>query len=381
MSKSIFNLDLICRAAAIALLGFVGGVCGLTVDSAFGATKTTEGTYSIDALADRLDRVQKSFSGFSGRSATTAPDIRSAGSRPEPNARAAAHKRIVVAQSLAGLSVRMDRLEAQMRRLTGQLEDLNYQLETMRMQNRRLSEDNEMRFQELEDHLDAAPRKKKSQAPVQENQPNRKASIEPQQRQTARAVGVESSNTIELLPAGRVEAPLDDARARTSLQPVDIAELVRRGSPSTPRQAPDQEQSGLPATTALATLSPRQAYSRAYGLITRRRWSQAEEEMTYFIDTFPTHQLAGNAYYWLGETHYARGDFAKAVRIFAQGYERHGASDKGPDLLLKLGMSLARSGRTDRACTAYRELRGRYRNLSPIMKNHLATQRSYARCR
>ena len=62
--------------------------------------------------------------------------------------------------------------------------------------------------------------------------------------------------------------------------------------------------------------------------------------------------MAANAKYWLGETHYVRGNYKKAAKIFAEGFQTYPESAKSPDILLKLGMSLKKMGKSDDACVA-----------------------------
>ena len=65
----------------------------------------------------------------------------------------------------------------------------------------------------------------------------------------------------------------------------------------------------------------------------------AEEKFNTILGKFPEDKLAGNAQYWLGEVYYGRKDFTKAAVAFAKGYEKY-KGPKGPDSLLKLGMSM-----------------------------------------
>ena len=48
-----------------------------------------------------------------------------------------------------------------------------------------------------------------------------------------------------------------------------------------------------------------------------------------------------NIQYWLGEVHYARKDFEKAIIEFEPGLKDYPESIKGPDNMLKLGLSFS----------------------------------------
>ena len=89
-------------------------------------------------------------------------------------------------------------------------------------------------------------------------------------------------------------------------------------------------------------------------------YAQAEIGLTDFLTRFPDHTLAPNAKYWLGETYYVRKDYPQAIRVFADAYKQAPKGPKGPDNLLKLGLSLAGAGNTKDACIALNQLQTEY---------------------
>jgi len=97
-------------------------------------------------------------------------------------------------------------------------------------------------------------------------------------------------------------------------------------------------------------------YDGAFASIREGKYDQAEDGFKQFIGQHPGHPLAPNAQYWLGETHYVRGDFQQAAKIFAQGYQNFPKSSKAEDSLLKLGLALSKLGKKDDACLSLRQL-------------------------
>ena len=97
-------------------------------------------------------------------------------------------------------------------------------------------------------------------------------------------------------------------------------------------------------------------YETAYRHLLQRDYQAAESGFRAYLDAAPTGQLAANAQYWLGETHYARGQYRVAADIFLKGYRRYRSAGKAPDSLLKLGMSLNQLGEKDAACATLGEL-------------------------
>ena len=98
-------------------------------------------------------------------------------------------------------------------------------------------------------------------------------------------------------------------------------------------------------------------YENAFSLVKNRDYDRAQAEFELFLRDNPKHPLAGNAQYWLGETHYVRGNFEKAARVFAEGYQKYPKGSKAADNLLKLGLSLDALGKTGDACVALNQLK------------------------
>ena len=98
-------------------------------------------------------------------------------------------------------------------------------------------------------------------------------------------------------------------------------------------------------------------YENAFSMVKNHQYKGAQVEFESFLRDHPDHPLAGNAKYWLGETHYVRGNFETAARIFAEGYQQYPKGSKAADNLLKLGLSLDALGKKDDACVALRQLK------------------------
>jgi tol-pal system protein YbgF len=125
---------------------------------------------------------------------------------------------------------------------------------------------------------------------------------------------------------------------------------------------------------------PETAYNEALDLMGRNDYAGAERALRGFIQRYPQHTLVGNAQYWLGETHYARKDYAGAAAAFAVAYKTYPRSPKAPDSLLKLGMSLQAQGKADQACTVYSQLNQLFPNSAEIIKRRVAAERQRSNC-
>jgi tol-pal system protein YbgF len=106
----------------------------------------------------------------------------------------------------------------------------------------------------------------------------------------------------------------------------------------------------------------------------------AERAFKTFLQSHPKHQLAGNAQYWLGETYYARKDYQNAVTAFAEGYKSYKASPKGPDNLMKLGITLAALGRKADACQVFAKYSQDYPRAPDLNKRRVEQERQKNGC-
>src|SRR5206468_11919661 len=129
--------------------------------------------------------------------------------------------------------------------------------------------------------------------------------------------------------------------------PTGLGTLTPPGSPPKPAQSALEPAStagvGAPSSSILPSGSASDQYNFAFGLLKQFDYSAAEEALKNFIRRYPDDPLTGSAQYWLGETYYARSNYAEAATAFAEGYKRYPKGSKAADNLLKLGMSLARA--------------------------------------
>ncbi|MGI9407263.1 MAG: tol-pal system protein YbgF [Hyphomicrobiaceae bacterium] len=131
---------------------------------------------------------------------------------------------------------------------------------------------------------------------------------------------------------------------------------------------------------AVEPVSPRAAYDKAYGYLLEQDYGAAETAFGDFIKKHPNDKLAGNAQYWLGESHYVRGSYRAAANAFLKGYKTYGKSPKAPDSLLKLAMSLSRLGQKPSACATLKELQRRFPQAPKHVRRRSDAERQRAGC-
>lgn len=166
-----------------------------------------------------------------------------------------------------------------------------------------------------------------------------------------------------------------------------IGGLIAGDANAAPAPAPQGNFGGQPPPVATAALGPagetgdpKQLYETAYGYLLQRDYGAAEVAFDDFLKKFPSDSLSGNAQYWLGESHFVRGQYKAAASAFLKGYQTYAQSPKAPDSLLKLAMSLDRLGQKDAACSSYSELNSKFPNAPQSVKARAQSERQRVGC-
>jgi len=164
-------------------------------------------------------------------------------------------------------------------------------------------------------------------------------------------------------------------------------EQIEKGRGGAPR--PPSPPSAGPAPTAPpahAAAPPaggaqgEQLYHDAFKLLQDGDYPGAERAFKNFVQRNPQHALAGNAQYWLGETYYARRDYQNAMVSFAEGYKVYKTSPKGPDNLLKLGITLAVLNKKQEACAVFARFNQDYPRATDLQKRRIDQERQKNGC-
>ena len=131
---------------------------------------------------------------------------------------------------------------------------------------------------------------------------------------------------------------------------------------------------------AASEAAAEQVYNDAFKKLQDGDYAGAERGFKAFLQGNPRHQLAGNAQYWLGETYYARRDYQNALTAFAEGYKTYKTSAKGPDNLLKLGVTLVNLGRKSDACAVFAKFGEDYPRATHLQKRRVDQERQRNGC-
>jgi tol-pal system protein YbgF len=160
------------------------------------------------------------------------------------------------------------------------------------------------------------------------------------------------------------------------------AELPPRSEPPPRVAVPQPLQPPLqpPPSVADDETPPQRLYEQAYGFLLQKDYGAAEQSFETFLKRHPSHHLAGNAQYWLGETFFVRGQYRPAAAAFLKGYQDYAKSQKAPESLLKLAMSLQRLGQKDAACSSFKELATKFPTPPAHVRSLAQTERQRSGC-
>ncbi|GEO87299.1 tol-pal system protein YbgF [Ciceribacter naphthalenivorans] len=293
------------------------------------------------------------------------------GPRPALDAAIAAaanqHAPVILAQS-SDPSIRVQQLEEEIRNLNGRIEEMSFQLLQMQEQMRKTQEDNEFRFQDLE-----KGGSKKSGAldkPVNG--------------------GGQSDSVAEIIT--QHPAPGSNAGSAPLAQPEQVLgsiELDSSGMPSAATINQGAVGNGSGALPGVETTRPKDTaslgsesdlYQVAYAHVLSGDYAMAENEFTDFISSHPQSSKAADANFWLGEAQYSQGKYNESAKTFLNAHQAYGSSPKAPEMLLKLGMSLAALDNTETACATLREVTKRYPKASRAVVSKVAAEQKRLRC-
>lgn len=228
----------------------------------------------------------------------------------------------IIQVQAADPSVRISQLEEQVRQLTGRLEELGFQMLQMQEQMRQMQQDNEFRFNDLEN-----------------------------------AKSTDQSNA-----APKVSRPSPNETAQVTIGDAQF------------------DSDGNLVTGNAVNTRAIELYKTGYGFVLSGDYGQAVSTFQTYLDQYPSEQQASDAQFWLGESLYSQGEYKDAARAFLNGYNNYPDANKAPDTLLKLGMSLFALDNRETACATYDEVLAKYPTASKAIKDKVASEQSRAKC-
>ena len=206
--------------------------------------------------------------------------------------------------------LKLNEIEDQFRELTNKFEEVNFKLDKLATRVTKIQSDTQLRFSDMENGNINSKIEKQTSLP---------GSVKPQDFGAAPAY--ETSNLPKEQSINSIESAqtviTEQTEANVSLLPDKPAE--------------DQ-------------------YEFAVSFMKIGDYETAEFALKEFIDKNKDHDLAGSAQYWYGETFRIRQLYSDAATAYLDGYQNYPKSIKGPDNLLKLGITMVELGEKDQGC-------------------------------
>lgn len=275
---------------------------------------------------------------------------------------------------------RVVQLEEQVRQLSGLVEELNFQILQMQDQLRRMQEDNELRFQEIEERRsDNGGARASDHAAAETGSGDGEfygngqsgAQAQAQTQSTAQANGA-GSRVLGAPPRNLGSITFDaDGSPRVAAQ-------------ADPVPQDNTASSNLDGAT-VAALPPRgdnddELYRNSYEFILSGDYDTAEAGFRDLIARFPNSEHAADAHFWLGEAVLAQQKPREAAEIFLAASRDYPQARKAPDTLFKLGVSLAAMQQRDVACATFTQVLQRFPQASDALKERVKQEQASASC-
>lgn len=244
---------------------------------------------------------------------------------------------------------RLSTLEDQLRVLNGQIEQVGFATKRLDQALQRMQADYDARLTKLESDQAAA----------------------------AQAVAAAQAAAVAPPPAPTTVAapiaePVPDVKGSLGAVKVQNGKVV--GGVNNPKSPP------LPDTPADYGLTPQEQYDRAFDILRKADYVEAEKAFKTFIDKNPKDKLTDNAKYWYGETLYVQNKYDASAIAFVDAYQQNPKGSKAPDSLLKLALSLSGLKKIPDACTTLAELKTKYPNSSASVRSRASEEFSKLKC-
>ena len=271
----------------------------------------------MNELLDKLEKIQKDIQTLEKAVYTKNTNL------PSDN--------ILLNEALTKQLSKISELEKQIQQMTQRYEENSYQLQQLTDKLNKVSNDNQLRLQQLENNKFASDKVSSPKEVIEEKK------ISPPKISNQNVLNkeeVEETNADE-------ENSLKDKSVNT--------ESIKL------KEKPNKAQAKI-----LPKASVAERYKFAMNIMKSGDFEKAEIAFKEFVDAHAKHELAGSAQFWYGETFYIRQLYEDAAVAFLDGYQKYPNSPKAPENLLKLGVTLAELGETEQGCKMIANLKKAY---------------------
>ena len=269
----------------------------------------------MNELIDRLEKIQK--------------DIQTLEKAVYSKNTALPSDNVVVNEALTRQLAKISELEKQIQQVTSKFEENNFKLQQLSDRLNKISNDSQLRFQQLESNKVIGEKVSAPKEVILEKVPTVK------------------KNETNILNSEEVDKEEENEIQEKPVQSENI-------------KLKEKEKVNKPKTKVLPKVSIAEQYKYAMNIMKSGDFEKAEIAFKEFVDTHSKHELAGSAQFWYGETFYIRQLYEDAAAAFLEGYQKYPNSPKAPENLLKLGVTLAELGEIEQGCKMIINLKKAY---------------------
>jgi len=288
-------------------------------------------------------------------------------------------------------SFQVQQLEEEVRRLNGKVEEMNFLLLQLQEKLRKMEEDNEGRFQEIEekqsDAGDSAVEKTEDVAEApQTGGADRLGKPEPSETPAASDDNRDTTETAAATPSATPpEAP---AKPR-DLTPRALGTLTFDSNGNVIDARPENEQlAGLPDSTSQDEAlnasefgsTPDEVFAAGKKSIDSRDYETARRALAAHRAAWPEDPAAGQVLHYLGEAQFWQKKYFEAANAHLEAHKNFPEAPTAPDNLLGLGLALAGLNQREVACATYAEVIKQYPESEPRLGERVKDEQASARC-
>ena len=220
--------------------------------------------------------------------------------------------------------LKLNEIEEEFRKLTNRFEEVNFKLDNLSSRVSKIQSDTQLRFSDLET----------SEVSLKNNK---------RKKGKTKLPGSEKPQDFGVAPAYSSDAE-DNTQVTQSVEAKGAVFSEAR----------------IPETSLLPNKPPKEQYDFAVSFMKVGDYETAELALREFIDKNKSHELAGSAQYWYGETFRIRQLYSDAATAYLDGYQNYPKSSKAPENLLKLGSTLVQLGEKGPGCKMIKGLKKEY---------------------
>jgi TolA-binding protein len=171
----------------------------------------------------------------------------------------------------------------------------------------------------------------------------------------------------------QINSIIEKKKSISNLEPSLNNKIETRANENNPPTKPVENIGNIDETEI------KKKYENAIKLLWANKFNEAEMHLLQLKKLNPE-DLMPNIQYWLGEVYYANKNFQQAIIEFGEGFANYPDSIKGPDNLLKLGLSFSNLNKKNDACNAFFELELKFKNAAKNVLERSQNERKKLDC-